>query len=149
MALISAWLALLIYWQDIRWFGRTIALERRLPAFESVAERLRKDWPREDGVRPELGAFMAYPRGKPQTLLIVAHPRIPTGLTSFRAVERSNLGALRFQLTDVEDGIWLEWHPDTSTPDSFVGGLDDAHQLVRFQPMGLGWFVTSYIAGGK
>ena len=93
---------------------------------------------------PEVGTFMAYPNGNPRTLLILAQPQSPTKSIQFSAVERSDGGALRFELTGYENGAWLEWHPNDSSPESFTGGLENTYSRTKSAPLGNGWYLVRY-----
>jgi hypothetical protein len=129
-------------WPDIAWAGQRYQVGRALEAFEQIAAPLRDHWPADDGATPELGAFSAYPLGMPRVLLPLT-TRDAGGL-AFAAVERSTTGGLRFQLTENNEGVWLEWHPAGETPASFVGGLETDYELTRSSPLGRGWFLTRY-----
>jgi hypothetical protein len=111
---------------------------------EPLAERLRDQWPRGDSQLPEIGPFTAYPFGRPSVLLLMQPPSLNRESVHVSAIERSESGALRFQLGGSVANDWAEWHPETSRPRSFVGGLQDAHQLKAYSRLGSGWYLVRY-----
>lgn len=141
--LVAAWLTLFVAWREFAWQGQRLRLWTQLDDFEPVAAELQKNWPRGDGKLPKVGAFMAYPQGKPRTLLVLAQSEAQPG-TSFSAVEREDDGSLKFELAGDETGSWLEWHPAGSTPDNFTGGLENTYTRGRSAPLGNGWYLVRY-----
>jgi hypothetical protein len=142
--LVAVWLTLAVSWRELSWQSQVVRVRRQLSGFESVAALLRSDWPDSDGERDEIGPFMAYPRGRPRTLLLLTSPTIAHASASISAIERATTGGLRFQLTGSEPDAWLEWHPWGSVPDSFRGGLMTDYVLERSAPLSRGWFVVRY-----
>jgi hypothetical protein len=142
--LAAAWLTLFATWGELAWRGQMLRLSDRLVGFETIAADLRSDWPDNDGERPHLGPFMAYPIGRPRMLMMLTAPAVPGSSTSFASVERSADGALHFELVGDEPGAWLEWHPTGSAPQSFVGGLQNQYPLERYSTLGNGWFLARY-----
>lgn len=145
VAMAAAWLTIGITWPDLAWSGQRWRLARQVNSLNAVAETLRTDWPTQDGELPDVGVFMTYPREAPSILLVIARPDFSRHV-GFTAVERSEKGALRFEMAGGETGAWLEWHPDGSTPHSFVGGLATDYQLRRSEPVAPNWYVTRYRA---
>jgi hypothetical protein len=142
-ALVSAWCGLCVSWQSLYFFGQSVRLRAELPQYQALVQELRDQWPGKDGESPQLGHFLAYPLAEPRTLLLVGIAQVP-GAAPLAAVERSEKGALRFQLAGEETGAWLEWHPPASAPDSFVGGLQNHYTLLRQRPLQPGWYLTHY-----
>jgi hypothetical protein len=142
-ALVSAWCALCVSCPSLCWFGQTVRLRGEVPAYAALAQELRDHWPGEDGDSPTLGPFLAYPLGNPQTLLLIGVANVPGG-APVAAVERSVNGALRFQLAGAEAGAWLEWHPEGSAPESFIGGLQTPYELLRQAELQPGWYLVRY-----
>lgn len=141
---VGLWLSLAISYQEIAWQGQRARLAWQLEDFESLAQSLARQWPSEDGEHDSLGPFMAYPFGRPRTLILLTPPQIDASGTVIAAVERREDGSLMFQLAGVtSQQDWLEWHP-AGQPDSFVGGLDDAHLLVRSTELSNGWHLVRY-----
>ena len=70
----------------------------------------------------------------------------PTGPDSaeFSLIERDPSGGLRFALSGAERGDWLEWHPAGHAPQSFIGGLEDRHELLQAAALGDGWHLARY-----
>jgi hypothetical protein len=98
----------------------------------------------KDGETSALGAFLAYPLESPKTLLLLTEANVPGTDVAFTAVERSDDGALRFQLSRNETGTWLEWHPSHDAPRDFVGGLLQRFELDRFTQLGENWYLVRY-----
>jgi len=144
MVVVAAWLTVFATWQEMSWQGQKWRVVRRVASFDGLATSLRDDWPTADGVHLSLGAFMAYPRSDPSTLLLLESPPLLDGIMPVSAVERSEDGALRFELSGSEQGSWLEWHPSRSVPKSFVGGLEGRYELVRYAPLDRHWFLARY-----
>jgi hypothetical protein len=144
MSLICVWLATASYWPAIARVGKQHRLQGDLAAFETVAASLRSAWPTNDGDNSILGAFMAYPVGRPSVLIMLTLPEIAGIDASVIAVERGGDGQLRFQLAGRERGDWLEWHPQGSEPASFVGGLHELHELDRHDQIAEHWYLVTY-----
>jgi hypothetical protein len=142
--LVVLWLTLWLKWPALAWQGQSLRIERQTDQFRSMATSLIQDWPTIDGERPGLGLFRAYPIENPSVLLLMTQQEVPgTGLT-FSTVERSDAGALRFELAGNERGAWLERHPAGNQPASFVGGLEQHYDLQRFTALGDDWFLVRY-----
>lgn len=144
MSLTAGWLALFTGIEDLRWLGHRLRLGSYVASYEPIAELLKQDWPRQDGEHQRLGPYMAYPAERPAMLLMLAPPEMPPTGTTISAVERSSAGGLRFQLSGPERGIWLEWHPESWRPESFVGGLQESRTLEGFVDIGGGWYLARY-----
>jgi hypothetical protein len=138
--LVAAWLMLLVAWPEIAWQGQRLRSWSRLGQFDALAGSLRDDWPVDDGNRLTLGSYMAYPKGKPRALLTLKSGSTP----AISAVERTDDGALRFELRGAEPGTWLEWQPAESVPHDFTGGLDQEYRVQRYSPLGHGWYLVRY-----
>jgi hypothetical protein len=142
-ALLAFWLGLAVSWRSLAVAGQEWRLTRQLDSFEPLAEQLRHSWPRGDDYWPELGHFTAYPIGRPRMLLVISNERLADH-TPFYVVERSDAGALRFELAREEAGAWLEWHPPGSQPATFTGGLEDERRLTNVAALNDGWYLTHY-----
>jgi hypothetical protein len=141
--LVAAWLTLFVAWPEIAWQGQRLRVWTRLDGIQRVATELQNNWPTRDGEMPEVGAFMAYPQDNPRTLMILAESQPPTN-PRFSAIERSDDGTLRFELSGDETGSWLELHPSGSTPESFTGGLENSYSRAKSSPLGNGWYLVRY-----
>ncbi|RCS54684.1 hypothetical protein DTL42_06030 [Bremerella cremea] len=148
LSLACCWLGLASGWDEMIWVGKRLRIDSQIAAFQPIAQSLGTDWPTADGDRPELGPFMAYPAGKPKTLILLTTPEIAQHGLTFSSVEKSDQGGIRFQLSGQERGVWLEWHPTGQTPASFVGGLLEPHFLKKSIPLGDGWFLVRYDQSG-
>jgi hypothetical protein len=141
---IAFWLGLTVSWRSLAAAGQEWRLGRQLDSFEILAKHLQDAWPKRDDHIAGLGAFNAYPIGRPRTLMVIAADQ-PDGSPPIAAIERSNAGALRFELAGDETGAWLEWHPPGSRPESFTGGLEEERRLNDATPLSDGWFLTHYL----
>tara|TARA_R110002049_G_scaffold285698_4_gene466910 strand:+ start:11064 stop:11843 length:780 start_codon:yes stop_codon:yes gene_type:complete len=146
MTLSALWCGLVLQFPSIAWQGKRARVFLCLDEFESIASPLRADWPRRDGMIEPIGPFMAYPFGRPSVLVLLTPPSVFDHGTSISAIERSERGALRFQLSGIEGGDWAEWHPPHSQPASFTGGLNDHYRLSSHLPLGNGWYLVRYDA---
>jgi hypothetical protein len=141
-ALVAMWAGLVASADDLTWTGERWRMRWQIPMFDSLAARLRTEFPVRDGRLAELGNFTAYPVGRPQMLLMFI-VETPPGRATVAAVERSPAGALRFALASEQRGQWLEWHPAGSEPASFKGTLAE-YTLERAAALGDGWHLTRY-----
>lgn len=137
------WLGLAINMPQLIWQGHRMRLQAALPNYELATRSLRTAWPVADGEDGVLGPFSAYPIAQPKTLLLLSRPQFASG-TRVTAIERTDAGGIRLELAGKERGVWLEWHPDGHSPESFVGGLEDSHKLEKFSPLGNCWYVARY-----
>lgn len=144
LSLGCCWLGLINGWDELIWAGKRLRIDSHVMAFQPIVQSLKQDWPRNDGERESLGPFMAYPAGKPKTLILLTTPPMATSGPTFSSIERSDAGGIRFQLSGNERGVWLEWHPTGNQPESFVGGLLEPHHLSRSVSLGEGWFLARY-----
>jgi hypothetical protein len=144
VGLIGAWFGLIGSWSSICWIGKKYRMRGERDVFAAIATSLREDWPQQDGNRPEIGPFMAYPVGQPSTLILLTLPDLPDTNATISLVERSRGGGLHFELAGSERGDWLEWHPAGAKPASYIGGLMEPRDLVRFESLGDGWYLVRY-----
>ncbi|WP_146415463.1 MULTISPECIES: hypothetical protein [Crateriforma] len=128
-----------IAWQSKRF--RMISLLDRL---ETLAQPLRQAWPLMDGELHQTGPFMAYPIGRPRTLVLLTPVKFESPAVTINTIERDRHGGLRLRLAGPDEGDWIEWHPHKRHPTSFTGGLGDSHLLQRFLPMTRGWYLVRY-----
>jgi hypothetical protein len=145
-ALACGWLGFLVGWPEVYWNGQQRRMRAVLIPAEELARHLDANWPAEDGNLTGVGPFLAYPIGDPTTLLPLQWAGFPKTRLRFAAIERTNEGALRFELSGSELGAWLEWHPDGREPATFVSGLDSTYTIIRQQRLAPNWFVVRYRA---
>ncbi|MCA9176120.1 MAG: hypothetical protein KDB14_16655 [Planctomycetales bacterium] len=146
VGLVSLWLGNVLNLDAIAWQGRRWRVLPYVAAAERIVAPLKTAWPQEDGDTAEVGPFMAYPVGRPQTLILLTPPQLADG-PHVPAIERSSTGALRLELHDVGGHDWLEWHPQ-GRPVSHIGGLLEHRELTRVTALGENWFLVRY-AGGE
>lgn len=148
VTLIAAWCGLAVNYSAVSMRAKGIRVAWELNELEALAAPLRKQWPDYDGDLPNLGPFMAYPFGRPSTLILLNPRSIAEGKLTVSTVERDGSGAIRLLLgsetSGTDYGDWVEWHPAGSLPSSFVGGLDDFHALRTSVALGNGWYLVRY-----
>ncbi|QDV55257.1 hypothetical protein [Rosistilla oblonga] len=145
-AVVALWCGLVTNHASLAWQGKRLRLVARVAELETIARPLRSDWPKEDGELPRIGPFMAYPFGDPTTMILLAPPTVSGGEICIAAIERCDDGAIKLQLGGSKAADWVEWHPESSEPESFVGGLQDSHHLRSHLRLGSGWFLVRYDA---
>jgi hypothetical protein len=69
LTLASGWLGYGVSWQEVYWRGQQWRLKPVLAQAESLAKHLASNWPKEDGDLPQVGPYLAYPKGGPTTIL--------------------------------------------------------------------------------
>lgn len=142
--LLGCWLGLAVNSSEFNWQGKRWRLRNLGATLDPVVADLTKRWPGDDGERPVLGPFMAYPIGKPTTLLLLKPPQVSDNGILINAVERVHDGAIKFGLAGREPGDWLEWHPTASQPASHVGGLVEPFELKRLTKISEHWYLVRY-----
>jgi len=145
----AGWFGLAANASSLAWHGKRARLAFSVQQLDWIAERLRADWPAGDSQLPEIGPFTAYPFGQPRVLLLMQPPSLQRKSLHVCAIERSESGALKFQLGGTVCDDWAEWHPQSSSPRSFVGGLEDEHRLQTYSPLGGGWYLVRYEANHR
>ncbi len=143
-AMVAMWFSLAIHHDVIAWQAKRIRFACRVDELESIVAPLRVDWPTTDGELSTIGPYMAYPFGRPTTLVLLHSPRLASETVYVSAVERGSDGSIKLQLTGSDGGDWAEWHPPHARPHSFVGGLSDAHELQAISSIGSGWYLVRY-----
>ncbi|MCC9656184.1 hypothetical protein [Rhodopirellula halodulae] len=147
--LAAAWCGMLIHLDSIAWQGKRIRFVARVDQLEAIAAPLRTDWPQQDGEVSQVGPFMAYPFGRPKTLVLLQAPRVTERAVYVSSIERGDDGSIKLQLTGTDGGDWAEWHPEGSRPKSFVDGLFELHRLDFATPIGRGWYLVRYQSGPR
>ncbi len=143
ISLISLWLGYAMNCQSIAWHGRRVRVSPYVATVEKLCTPLEQQWPQIDGTIQGIGPFMAYPIGRPTTLILLTPPTVTEDGPSISAIERSSDGAIRFELSDLDGRDWLEWHPQ-SLPSSHIGGLGEEREMTRFSSLSDNWFLVRY-----
>lgn len=143
VTLAGFWFALATHVDSIAWQGKRARFALRVEGLERIVAPLREEWPERDGELPAIGTFMAYPFGRPTTLVLLQAPSVAKQSVYVSAIELQD-GAIKLQLTGTDGGDWAEWHPPKSRPSSFVGGLSDPHEMETATPIGRGWYLVRY-----
>jgi hypothetical protein len=143
MLLVAGWLTLITAWPEIVWRGQVWRVRANVTEFAELAEKLTTDWPAGDGQTPELGGFMAYPIGKPRTLMLLTTPEVPGSNLSISTIERDDV-AFHFQLAGNEEGAWVVFDKDPNAPTTFFSGLEGEYLPQKFAVLAPGWFLVVY-----
>jgi hypothetical protein len=148
-ALVAGWIGLVSGWPNIYWNGQLRRVRPVLAEAESMLRELNADWPTEDGERPGLGPFQAYPMYSPvetpTMLMLLREGRFAGTAIRFSGIARMrNTKVMRIQLSGDDTGSWLEWRDDDSPPESFIGGLDTDFKLERYQRLAPRWYLVRY-----
>lgn len=162
MLLAAGWLTLLTTWPQIAWQGQVWRVRGAIAGFEDISQALLADWPKTDGDFEGLGQFMAYPIGKPRTLMFVATPTVPNTNLSISVVERGGddlsfeMGpdgkviehqgddGLHFQLAGSEEGVWLVRQEGAGKPQSFFSGLEGEYMPIKYRLVKPRWYLVRY-----
>lgn len=142
--LVSCWCGLISSWSTLYWEGQQFRLSQSLHSTESLASSLKSAWPQADGETLQLGCFLAYPKHAPSSLMLLGGFQLHGVDAGVAAIEKTDDGAIVFELTGPEAGAWLEWREDGSEPKSFVGGLQTQYTLVRWASLGPRWRLVRY-----
>jgi hypothetical protein len=142
--LVGGWLGLIVAGPEIYWLGQQRRMSAVLEPVESIARKLNANWPAEDGELPEIGPYLAYPKGGPTLVLPLRWTAFPDTKLRFSAIERTSDGVVRFELSGNESGAWLEWRADERAPESFKSGLETQYQVVRQTQLAPHWFLVRY-----
>jgi hypothetical protein len=142
--LVCGWLGFVMTGPDIHWYGQQRRMAAVLAPVESMAQRLNATWPNEDGDLPEIGPYLAYPKGAPTLVLPLQWIHFPDTNLRFSAIERTTSGVIRFELTGSEAGAWLEWRADDHAPGPFKSGLETHYNVGRHARLAPHWFLVRY-----
>lgn len=147
-AIFAGWLTFLVAWQDVYWHGQQRRMRPVLRHAETMARFLEMSWPEDDGELTGIGPFLAYPKGKPTTIMPLKWVTIPNTLLRFSTVERTDPNVIGFELTGDEAGAWLEWRGDDHAPEAFKSGLDTRYNVGRYTRLAPHWFLVRYTYAG-
>ncbi|TWU07304.1 hypothetical protein CA54_57100 [Symmachiella macrocystis] len=127
LLLAMGWGLLGTNWDVIRLRGQSAELAQHAESVSEFAQQLNHAWPDQGGEITGFGAFLAYPYGKPRTLLMLGDAHIPNTTLRVAAVERTPGQAIRFQLTGDAPNVWFEYRTAETAPTEFRGGLQQKH----------------------
>src|SRR5690606_22469368 len=88
-ATIALWFSLALNHSSLAWQGKRVRIALQIDELETIARPLRSDWPERDGSLPGVGPFMAYPFGRPSTLILLQSPLLAGDEIAIAAVEKS------------------------------------------------------------
>ena len=142
----AAWLSLQHHWQQVSWWGHRHRMQPTVSFLEQIAADLTQDWPSNDGQHPRFGPFMAYPIGRPSTLILLKPAATDEQGMWLAAIDRDPRdGTLRFELSDGYQTLWLE-HPSgtDSHPESFTNGIGARYDLETWIKVNPAWRLSRY-----
>ena len=139
-----AWLSLFASYHQLNEWAVLRRANSALPRFELAANSLSDQWPTENGTLPEAGTFYAYPDKHPNLLLLHGRKGYPIREDFGHIIERSELGAIRFDLSGATD-CQIEFHPDRSKPNSYSTKLSGSTMTLSeaFQ-LNEHWYLVRY-----
>lgn len=134
MLLSGGWLLNLTQWDRIHHVGRTIYVSSEARSVAEFADRVHRNWPAlvkniDNECQFELSSFNAYPIYKPTMLMFLGDQEIPNSPLLFRAIEREDDKAIRFELSGENLGYWIERRYDSQEPSDFIGGLAETYHI--------------------
>lgn len=149
-AWVALWMTLILRTNSIVEWGRHERLRWKAPQLVHFMDRLDQVWePVCQGQQPlseseHPSHFNAYPIDKPTMCFFLNESVLgETGLVA-RAIERTPGKALRVELGGSNGGYWLERRYDHQTPASFVGGLGEKWNLIRFHSIHPDLYLVQY-----
>jgi hypothetical protein len=144
MLLVAGWLTLITAWPEISWRGQVWRVRGSVSQFAELTEKLTTAWPESDGQITELGGFMAYPIGKPRTLMLLTTPKVPGSQINISTVERGDDDAFHYQLAGNDEGAWVVFDKQHESPQPFFSGLEGEYLPQKFATLAPGWFIVQY-----
>jgi hypothetical protein len=144
MLLVAGWLTLMTAWPEIAWRGQVWRVCGSVSQFAELTQKLTTAWPESDGQTTELGGFMAYPIGKPRTLMLLTTPQVPGSAINISTVERGDDGAWHYQLAGNDEGAWVVFDKQHESPQPFFSGLEGEYMPQKYAILAPGWFLVQY-----
>ncbi|GAB5405571.1 MAG: hypothetical protein Aurels2KO_38020 [Aureliella sp.] len=142
---LALWLSIFSQWSTIAWQGHQARAAAIADELRPLARQLTKDWPRYDGENKQLGPFMAYPSGKPRTLILLKPIPIGHQFGSLAAIDRGSDGQLRFELSRGTDSMWLEWSAHGApTQTNFTNGIGSVYRRGETISVDSNWRVSRF-----
>ncbi len=136
-------MALFTNWKRISWEGRRHRMSARIESLQIVSDSLQKDWPTSDMNHDLLGPIMAYPQWNPSTLILLT-PKPVDSRFRIAAIDRSNKGVMRFELSSGHEKIWLEHRSDIKLDDDFTNGIDQKLTRQYYISLSPIWYLVRY-----
>lgn len=142
----AVWLSVQHHWQQVSWWGHRQRIQPAVSFLEQIAADLTQDWPNGDGQHPRFGPFMAYPIGRPSTLILLKPAATSEHRMWLAAIDRDPRdGTLRFELSDGFQTLWLE-HPNSlePLPGSFTNGIGAQYDVETWIKVNPAWRLSRY-----
>jgi hypothetical protein len=149
MLLSGGWLLMLTQWDRIHYLGRTIFVSSESRPVAEFADRVNRNWNAlvkniDNESQVELSSFNAYPIHMPTMLMFLGDQTIPNSPLAFRAIEREEDQAIRFELSGENLGYWIERRYDRKEPTDFVGGLAEAYRVGKYRKIADQLYLVDY-----
>ena len=140
---------MLTQWDRIHYFGRTIFASTASSSVADFADRINQNWNAlvknvDNECQVELSSFNAYPIYNPTMMMFLGDQSIPNSALLFRAIEREESRAIRFELSGENLGYWIERRYDRSEPTDFVGGLAEGYRVGRYRKIADQLYLVDY-----
>ena len=149
MFLSGCWLLMLTQWDRIHHLGRTIFVSSESRPVAEFADRVNRNWNAlvkniDNECQIELSSFNAYPIYNPTMLMFLGDQTIPNSPLMFRAIEREESQAIRFELSGENLGYWIERRYDRKEPTDFVGGLAEEYRVGKYRKISDQLYLVDY-----
>ncbi len=149
MFLSGGWLLMLTQWDRIHYLGRTIFVSSESRSVADFADRIHQNWNAlvkniDNECQVELSSFNAYPIYNPTMLMFLGDQEIPNSPLMFRAIEREESQAIRFELSGENLGYWIERRYDRKEPTDFVGGLAEEYRVGKYRKISDQLYLVDY-----
>jgi hypothetical protein len=77
-------------------------------------------------------------------LMFLGDQSIPNSPLMFRAIEREESQAIRFELSGENLGYWIERRYDRKEPNDFVGGLAEPYRVGKYRKIADQLYLVDY-----
>ena len=149
MLLSGGWLLMLTQWDRIHYLGRTIFVSSESRHVAEFADRVNRNWNAlvsniDNECQVDLSSFNAYPIYNPTMLMFLGDQSIPNSPLMFRAIEREESQAIRFELSGENLGYWIERRYDREEPNDFVGGLAESYRVGKYRKIADQLYLVDY-----
>lgn len=140
---------MLTQWDRIHYLGRAAFVTATSSTVADYADRIHRNWNAlvtntDNDCQMELSSFNAYPIYDPTMMMFLGDQSIPNSPLLFRAIERDEDQAIRFELSGENLGYWIERRYDGKEPADFVGGLADAYRVGKYRRIADQLYLVDY-----
>jgi len=145
----GCWLLMLTQWDRIHYLGRSAFVTATSSSVTEFADRVNQNWNAlvtntNNECQIELSSFNAYPLYNPTMMMFLGDQSIPNSPLLFRAIERDEERAIRFELSGENLGYWIERRYDRKEPTDFIGGLAEAYRVGKYRKIADQLYLVDY-----